>query len=91
MVSEVVYCATEFELEALYSRLVGGVAEVARGVEGFFDAEGVVLHEMPAFGFFGETSPCTYGNDFTAVVELKRKPTINIRRERFGEYLTKKA
>lgn len=60
MVCEVVYCTTEFELEAFYGGFVGGVAEVAGCVEGFFDAERVVLHEMPSFGFFGETS--SYSN-----------------------------
>jgi hypothetical protein len=44
MVGKVVYGATEFELEAFYGGFVGGVAEVAVCVEGFFDAEGVVLH-----------------------------------------------
>jgi hypothetical protein len=56
MICEVMYCTTEFKLETLDGGFVGGVAEIAGCVEGFFDAKGVVLHEMPPLGFFRETS-----------------------------------
>ena len=91
MVCEVVDCTTEFELETLDGGFVGGVAEVAGCVEGFFDAEGVILHEMPPFGFFGETSSYTHGNHFVAVIKLERKSQISHVGGSGVGYLTKKA
>lgn len=43
MISEIMYCATEFETETLYSCVVCCVAEVATCVEWFFDAEGFIV------------------------------------------------
>lgn len=44
MVCEVMDCSAEFELEAFKCCFVGCVSQVSVGVEGFFNAEGVVLH-----------------------------------------------
>jgi hypothetical protein len=44
MVCEIMYCSSEFELEAFNRCFVRCVSKVSIGVEWFFDAEGVVLH-----------------------------------------------
>jgi len=82
MVSEVMGCTTEFELQTLDRGFVGGVAKIAGRVERFFDTEGIVLHEMPPLGFFGQTPAYPHRNDLSTVIELKRKPDDEIKWKR---------
>ena len=72
--------SSEFELEAFNRCFVGGVPEVSVGVEWFFDAEGVVLHQMPSLCFFLETATCANRDDFMAVIKLESKSNVNTAR-----------
>ena len=88
MIGEIVDCSSEFKLETFYGCFVGCVSEISGCVEGFFNAERVILYNMPFLGFFGETSPLSNGNDLTVIVEFKCESILIMSKER---YLTKNA
>jgi hypothetical protein len=56
VVCEIMDCSSELELKAFNRCFICCVSKVSIGVERLFDAEGVVLHQMPSFGFFLQTA-----------------------------------